>query len=85
MKTTGVITSKAKPTRKETSLQAEIPASAKGRSEAAALHFSQEKDRNFTRHGELGRRKNKEETKAKVSSVITQGKLKGGSWDRKLK
>lgn len=50
-KTMGVISSKAKPTRKETSFQVEIPASVKGRSEAAIL--LQGKDWNFIQHGEF--------------------------------
>lgn len=41
MKTTGIITSKAKPSRSESSVQVGIPASAKGSSRAAT--YSREK------------------------------------------
>lgn len=64
-----VITSKAKPTSNETSIQVEIPAPVKGSSEAATL--LQGKDWNFLQHGELGRGENKVKTKASVFSMIT--------------
>lgn len=70
LKTIGVISSKAKPTRNETSIQVEIPASVKGSNEAATL--LQGKDWNFIWHGERGRGENTVKTKAKVLSEITK-------------
>lgn len=69
MKTIGIITSKAKPTRSESSVQVEIPASAKGSSRAATR--LQGKDWNCIQRGELGRGEKKVKTTARVFSVIT--------------
>lgn len=69
MKTTGIITSRAKPTRSESSTQVETPASVKGSSRPATLLRG--KDWNFIQPGELGRGENAAKTKARVFSVIT--------------
>lgn len=85
MKTIAVITSKAKSTRNETSIQVEMPAPVKGSSEAATL--LQGKDWNLIQHGELGRGENKVKTKARFLNdhlKAAEGGLLGQDVKKKL-